>query len=58
MIQEGYTKHKPGVFRIRQFGKWNVFLSTPKALEEIRRYPDEVLNNIEAINEVRSSRSL
>jgi hypothetical protein len=52
MILEGYKQHKPGLFRIKQFGKWNIFVTTPKALDELRRFPDEVLSSRDAINEV------
>jgi hypothetical protein len=52
MVQQGYERYKGGVFRIRSFRGWNVFVTTPTMVDELRRYPDEVLSNKEAINEV------
>ncbi|KAG2159653.1 cytochrome P450 [Suillus bovinus] len=44
MVQEGYQKHKGGMFRVPLFDKWVVVLTGPRLIEELRKVPEDELS--------------
>ncbi|EGO00264.1 hypothetical protein SERLA73DRAFT_168055 [Serpula lacrymans var. lacrymans S7.3] len=52
MLQEGYTKHKGMAFKIPGLFCWNIFLSGPKLVEELRRAPEDHISARERISDI------
>ncbi|TDL22830.1 cytochrome P450 [Rickenella mellea] len=44
ILQEGYLKHKNGIFKVSQLDRWLVIISGPKLIDEVRRAPDDKLS--------------
>ncbi|TDL22831.1 cytochrome P450 [Rickenella mellea] len=44
ILQEGYLKHKNGIFKVSQLDRWHVIISGPKLIDEVRRAPDNKLS--------------
>ncbi|EPS93133.1 hypothetical protein FOMPIDRAFT_87229 [Fomitopsis schrenkii] len=44
IIQEGYTKYKGRCFKYAEFGHWCVVVTSPAAVEELARAPEDVLS--------------
>jgi cytochrome P450 len=44
MVQEGYQKHKGGMFRVPLIDKWVVVLTGPRLIEELRKVPEDELS--------------
>ncbi|KAG2057010.1 cytochrome P450 [Suillus hirtellus] len=44
MVQEGYEKHKGGMFKVPLFDKWVVVLTGPRLIEELRKVPEDELS--------------
>ncbi|KAH9970801.1 cytochrome P450 [Russula compacta] len=51
MLQQGYEKTKPGLFKIAGFRRWVVVPSGVEQIEDVRRAPDDVLSNMEPLRE-------
>ncbi|CAL1693826.1 unnamed protein product [Somion occarium] len=52
MLQEGYQKHKGGIFKIAMLDRWLVVVSGPKLVEELRKLPDEQVSFLEAAQDL------
>ncbi|CCM06703.1 uncharacterized protein FIBRA_08991 [Fibroporia radiculosa] len=52
IIKEGYTKHKGGIFKYAELGHWRVIVTGPKLIDDLRKAPENVLSNSEAIREI------
>ncbi|KAG2085392.1 cytochrome P450 [Suillus discolor] len=52
MVQEGYEKHKGGIFRVPLFDKWVVVLTGPRLIEELRKVPEDELSFDHAIRDL------
>ncbi|KZV74005.1 cytochrome P450 [Peniophora sp. CONT] len=48
MVHEGYTKYKPGVFKVANIDGWAVVATGAQYIDEVRKAPDEVLSFVEA----------
>lgn len=44
MVQEGYQKHKGGMFRVPLIDRWVVVLTGPRLIEELRKVPKDELS--------------
>ncbi|KAG1757776.1 cytochrome P450 [Suillus lakei] len=44
MVQEGYQKHKGGMFRVPLINRWVVVLTGPRLIEELRKVPEHELS--------------
>ncbi|KAG2154646.1 cytochrome P450 [Suillus clintonianus] len=44
MVQEGYQKHKGGMFRVPLIDRWVVVLTGPRLIEELRKVPEDELS--------------
>ncbi|KAI0272854.1 hypothetical protein BGY98DRAFT_153281 [Russula aff. rugulosa BPL654] len=44
MLEEGYKKTRPGLFKIASFRRWMVLASGSELIDDIRRAPDDVLS--------------
>ncbi|KAI0046805.1 cytochrome P450 [Auriscalpium vulgare] len=53
LIQEGYDKYKPGLFKIPLWNHWIVVATSPQLIEDIRKAADDVLSSHEAFYYVR-----
>ncbi|KAH9838661.1 cytochrome P450 [Rhodofomes roseus] len=51
IIHEGYTKHKGRSFKFAEAGHWRVLLTSPEAVEELARAPEDVLSFPAAAND-------
>jgi hypothetical protein len=47
------AQHKSGVFRIPQMNRWLVVVSGEKLTDELRKAPDDTLDGLSAVEEVR-----
>ncbi|KAF8633024.1 hypothetical protein AX15_001616 [Amanita polypyramis BW_CC] len=52
MIQQGYERFSPGVFKIAGLNHWIVVVCGNKFIEELRKAPDEVISFQEAANDM------
>ncbi|KAI0046785.1 cytochrome P450 [Auriscalpium vulgare] len=50
LIQEGYDKYKPGLFKIPLWDHWLVMATSPQLIEDIRKATDDTLSNHEAFH--------
>ncbi|EJD49232.1 cytochrome P450 [Auricularia subglabra TFB-10046 SS5] len=48
-VQEGYTKYKTRIFRVRLAWNWNYVVSGTELIDDLRRAPEEVLSLNEAL---------
>ncbi|KAI0050551.1 cytochrome P450 [Auriscalpium vulgare] len=44
ILDEGYAKYKPGVFKIPMLNHWEVIATGPQLIEDMRKAPDNVLS--------------
>ncbi|TDL22833.1 cytochrome P450 [Rickenella mellea] len=44
ILEEGYVKHKHGIFKVSQPDRWQVIITGPKLIEEVRRAPSNKLS--------------
>lgn len=44
MVEEGYQKHKGGMFRVPLIDRWVVVLTGPRLIEELRKVPEDELS--------------
>jgi len=51
MIEEGYKKSKPGLFKIPGFRRWVVLAAGAELIEDVKRAPDHILSTGEAVRE-------
>ncbi|THH31099.1 hypothetical protein EUX98_g3096 [Antrodiella citrinella] len=49
MLQEGYDKYKGGAFKVPQLFRWEVIVTGPKLIEELRKAGDDELSFDEAV---------
>ncbi|KAH9849220.1 cytochrome P450 [Lenzites betulinus] len=49
VIQEGYDKHYGKTFKVSTLDRWLVIATGPKLVEEVRRRPDDELNNLDGL---------
>ncbi|KZT39045.1 cytochrome P450 [Sistotremastrum suecicum HHB10207 ss-3] len=53
VLQEGYDKYsKGGIFKVPDFSKWTVIVSSSELLEELRKAPDDQLSFEDAMNDM------
>ncbi|KAI0059480.1 cytochrome P450 [Artomyces pyxidatus] len=55
MMQEGYEKYKPGLFKIAMLNSWTIVATGHEFIDDIRKAPDNVLSFDEATYRVRLS---
>ncbi|KAK7049976.1 hypothetical protein VNI00_005407 [Paramarasmius palmivorus] len=51
LIQEGYEKYQGRVFKVPTLTGWEVVVTSPQLIDDLRRAPDDTLNFFEAVNE-------
>ncbi|ESK87975.1 cytochrome p450 [Moniliophthora roreri MCA 2997] len=51
LVQQGYEKYQGRVFKIPLLEHWQIVVTTPKLLDELRKAPDDVLSFTEANND-------
>ncbi|EIW64803.1 cytochrome P450 [Trametes versicolor FP-101664 SS1] len=51
MLQEGYDKYHGTTFKVAMLDRWLVVASGPKLVEEVRKRPDEELDNIDGLGQ-------
>ncbi|PAV15395.1 cytochrome P450 [Pyrrhoderma noxium] len=56
LIQEATEKFKGKTFKIPQYDRWVVVVSSPKLIDELRRAPDDVLSFTHANDEIFSAK--
>ncbi|KAI0072121.1 cytochrome P450 [Panus rudis PR-1116 ss-1] len=44
LLQRGYNKYKGGTFRVPEFQKWRVIVTSPRLVEELRKSPEDALS--------------
>jgi hypothetical protein len=44
ILQEGYEKTRPGLFKVATFRRWSVVVSGTELVEDVRKAPDNVLS--------------
>ncbi|KAI0060665.1 cytochrome P450 [Artomyces pyxidatus] len=47
-VEEGYRKHKPGLFKIAMLDHWHVFVTSRQLIEDITKAPDHILSTHDA----------
>lgn len=52
LIQEGYDKHKPKAFQVAERNHWHIIVTSPEAVDELRKLPEDVLSADIAADEV------
>ncbi|TDL22832.1 cytochrome P450 [Rickenella mellea] len=52
ILQEGYLKHKNGIFKVSQLDRWLVIITGPKLIEELRRAPDNKISIDAAVSDI------
>ncbi|KAI0071569.1 cytochrome P450 [Panus rudis PR-1116 ss-1] len=52
MLQEGYQKHKGGVFKIAMLDRWLIVITGPKLVDELRRASDDKVSFNEAVRDL------
>ncbi|KIJ30210.1 hypothetical protein M422DRAFT_268263 [Sphaerobolus stellatus SS14] len=52
MIQEGYTKYYPNVFRVPTWREWRIIVTSDLHIEEMKRAPEDHLSFTVAISEL------
>ncbi|KAI0045053.1 cytochrome P450 [Auriscalpium vulgare] len=50
LIQEGYDKYKPGLFKIPLWNHWLVMATSPRLIEDIQKATDDVLSQSDAFH--------
>ncbi|ESK85449.1 cytochrome p450 [Moniliophthora roreri MCA 2997] len=50
IIQEGYEKYQGQLFKIPMYDYWQVIVTSPQLLDELRKAPDDVLSFPDATN--------
>ncbi|KAK7049977.1 hypothetical protein VNI00_005408 [Paramarasmius palmivorus] len=50
-IQEGYEKYQGRVFKIPTLTSWEVVVTSPQLVDDLRKAPDDALNFFEAVND-------
>jgi hypothetical protein len=53
LVEDGYAKYKGKVFQAAERNHWHVFFTSSKSVDELRKFPDEVLSADIAADEVR-----
>ncbi|ESK93240.1 cytochrome p450 [Moniliophthora roreri MCA 2997] len=56
MAQEGYEKFHGRIYKIPLFTRWNIVVTTPKHIDEIRKASDDILSFHEAVNAMLQTR--
>ncbi|KAH7926847.1 cytochrome P450 [Leucogyrophana mollusca] len=51
IVREGYARYKGKPFKVAVLYRWQVIVSGPKLLEELRKSPDDELSFLEATND-------
>ncbi|KAH9975527.1 cytochrome P450 [Lactifluus volemus] len=51
MLKDGYEKTRPGLFKIASFRKWIILAAGPELAEDIKKAPDNVLDNLTPIRD-------
>ncbi|KAG6812162.1 hypothetical protein H0H92_004093 [Tricholoma furcatifolium] len=51
MLQEGYEKHRHGLFKVADFTSWTVMVSGPQLISDVRKAPADVLEFEAAIDD-------
>ncbi|KAK7051554.1 hypothetical protein VNI00_004533 [Paramarasmius palmivorus] len=51
LVQEGYEKFQGQIYKIPLFTRWNVVVTTPQHIDDIRKASDDSLSFEEAVNE-------
>ncbi|ESK84204.1 cytochrome p450 [Moniliophthora roreri MCA 2997] len=51
LISEGYEKYQGRVFKIPRLTGWDIIVTSPQLIDELRKAPDEYLSFDEAMNE-------
>jgi len=49
MIKEGYKKYKRRPFKVAQLFRWDVVVTGPTLIDELRKAPDDILSLKEAL---------
>ncbi|KAF8583781.1 cytochrome P450 [Ramaria rubella] len=49
VLQKGYNKYQPGVFRVPEFNHWHVVVAGPQLTEELRKAADDELSLSEGV---------
>ncbi|KAF8745079.1 hypothetical protein AX14_010551 [Amanita brunnescens Koide BX004] len=52
LLQEGYGRFRPGIFKIATLNRWIVVVCGTKFIEELRKAPDTDISSEEAVNDV------
>ncbi|KAH9975530.1 cytochrome P450 [Lactifluus volemus] len=55
ILKDGYEKTRPGLFKIASFRRWIVLAAGPELADDIRKAPDNVLDNLTPIHEALQS---
>ncbi|KAF8515018.1 cytochrome P450 [Hysterangium stoloniferum] len=51
MVQMGYDKYKPGIFRLPDLNRWQIIVCGQKYISEIARAPNDVFSFTDAVEE-------
>ncbi|KAI0059971.1 cytochrome P450 [Artomyces pyxidatus] len=52
LLQQGYDKYKPGLFKIAMWDQWYVVATGPQLVNDISKAPDDVLSVMEGSHEL------